>query len=81
MDPIAIVAIATLATGFAGLLLRYGFRSKCSHVSLLWGCCDVTRDGAQENAEEQMQIKAVKNGVDISKIFEPNLDNKKSPIK
>ena len=80
MDPIVIVAIATLATGFAGLLLRYGFRSKCSHVSLLWGCCDVTRDGAQENAEEQMEIEALKSGVDISKIFEPNLD-KKSPIK
>ena len=80
MEPIAIVAIATLATGFAGLLLRYGFRSKCSHVSLLWGCCDVTRDGAQENTEEQMEIEALKSGVDISKIFEPNLD-KKSPIK
>ena len=80
MDPIVIVAIATLATGFAGLLLRYGFRSKCSHVSLLWGCCDVTRDGAQENAEEQMEIEALKSGVDISKIFEPNLD-KKSAIK
>ena len=80
MEPIAIVAITTLATGFAGLLLRYGFRSKCSQVSLLWGCCDVTRDGAQENAEEQMEIEALKSGVDISKIFEPNLD-KKSPIK
>ena len=81
MEAIVIVAIATLATGFAGLLLRYGFRSKCSHVSLLWGCCDVTRDGAQENAEEQMEIEAVKNGVDVNKLFESNLDNKTSPIK
>ena len=80
MEPIAVVAIATLATGFAGLLLRYGFRSKCSHVSLLWGCCDVTRDGAQENAEEQMEITAAQNGIDVSKIFDPNID-KNLPIK
>ena len=56
MDPIAIIALATLATGFAGLLLKYGFRSKCSHVSLLWGCCDVTRDAEAENQEEKLEL-------------------------
>ena len=56
MDPIAIIALATLATGFAGLLLKYGFRSKCSHVSLLWGCCDVTRDPEAENTEEKLEL-------------------------
>ena len=38
MDPILIATIATLSAGFAGLALKYAFRSKCSHVSLFWGC-------------------------------------------
>ena len=72
MDPILIATIATLTAGFAGLALKYAFRSKCSHVSLFWGCCDVTRDAEAENVEEQLEIQAAQNGVDISKIFDEN---------
>ena len=45
MDPLTITIIATLSTGFAGLILRYSFRSKCSHVVCCYGLISIDRDG------------------------------------
>ena len=66
MDPILIATLATLATGFAGLMLRYSFRSKCSDVSLCWGALHIIRDTKAENEEEKIELDHGVNLNDIS---------------
>jgi len=65
IDPILIAILATLATGFAGLLLKYAFRSKCTDVNILWGCCRIKRDTDAENEEEKLELE---HGVNV---FDP----------
>jgi hypothetical protein len=55
MDDSLIYGIATLATGLIALLVRYGFKSKCSNVSLCFGLIQVERDITQEIVEQKIE--------------------------
>jgi len=55
MDDSLIYGIATLATGLIALLVRYGFKSKCSNVSLCFGLIQVERDIEQEIVEQKIE--------------------------
>ena len=63
MDPILVVTLATLAFGFGGLVLKYVFRSKCEHVSLMWGCCSVVRNVVIEEECEKIELD---HGINLS---------------
>lgn len=67
MDPVVISIVATLATGFAGLVLRYAFRSKCTQVDVCFGCLKIVRDADAETAEEKLELEHNINLSDISK--------------
>lgn len=55
MDDSLIYGIATLATGLIALLVRYGFKSKCSNVSLCFGLIKIERDIEQEIEEQKIE--------------------------
>ena len=56
MDPILVISLATLSFGFGGLIVKYVFRSKCEHVSLMWGCCSVDRNVIVEEHCEKIEL-------------------------
>ena len=57
IDPVVIIAMLTVFGGLATIGMRNGFRSKCTSVNMLWGCCVVTRSPEEENAEEKMELE------------------------
>jgi len=63
MDPILVSVICGFSVTFAGLMLKYAFRSKCSHVNLCWGCVAIERDPEAENKEEQIELD---HGINLS---------------
>jgi hypothetical protein len=42
-NDIFFISIGTTAFIFFGTLVKYAFRSKCSDISLLWGCIKIHR--------------------------------------
>ena len=66
MDPLTITIIATLSTGFAGLILRYSFRSKCSHVVCCYGLISIDRDVDVEEQCEKLELEHNINTDDIT---------------
>ena len=55
MDDSLIYGIATLGVGLLALIVKYGFKSKCSDVSLCFGLIHIQRDIEQEIQEQKME--------------------------
>jgi len=55
MNDSLIYGIATLFTGLVALLVRYGFKSKCSNISLCFGLINIERDIEQEIEEQKIE--------------------------
>lgn len=55
MDDSLIYGIATLGVGLIALIVRYGFKSKCSDVSLCFGLIHIQRDIEQEIEEQKIE--------------------------
>jgi hypothetical protein len=54
MDDSLIYGIATLSVGLLALIVKYGFKSKCSDVSLCFGLISVKRNIEQEIVEQKL---------------------------
>jgi len=57
MDGTLVYGLATLGAGILGLLVRYSFRSKCTDVSMCFGCFRIQRDVNAELEEEKIETK------------------------
>jgi hypothetical protein len=57
MDNTLVYGLATLGVGVAGLVIRYGFKSKCSDVSLCCGLLAIKRDVESEVKAEQIDLE------------------------
>ncbi len=57
MDSTLIYAIATLGFGFLALVVKYGFKSKCSDVKLCCGLIRIKRDTEAENRCEEKELE------------------------
>lgn len=55
MNESLIYGIATLGAGVLALVVRYGFKSKCSDVSLCFGLIHIQRDIEHEIEEQKME--------------------------
>jgi len=55
MNDSLIYGIATLGVGLLALIVRYGFKSKCSDVSLCFGLIHIQRDIQQEIIEQKIE--------------------------
>ena len=51
------LAIASMGITFAGLLLRYILKSKCSHISLCWGFVACDRNVALEEQLDELKVR------------------------
>lgn len=56
MNSTLILSLATLGCGVLGLLIKYGFKSKCSDVNLCFGLCKVHRDIENEIKAEEIEL-------------------------
>jgi hypothetical protein len=68
MNDSLIYGIATLFTGLVALLVRYGFKSKCSNVSLCFGLIKIERDIEQEIVEQKMEENSPKRELSLQNI-------------
>jgi hypothetical protein len=50
-----IYGISIAGMGLIGLMIRYGFRSKCNDVSLCFGLIHIQRDIQNELEEQKME--------------------------
>jgi hypothetical protein len=57
MNDTLIYGLGSLAIGLIGLLIRYSFKSKCSDVSILWGCLAIHRNIEEEIKEQQLEAQ------------------------
>lgn len=57
MDNTLIYGLATLGVGFLGVVVRYGFKSKCSDVSICCGLLSVKRDIEAEVKEDIKEME------------------------
>lgn len=57
MDNTLIYGLATLLCGILGLVIRYGFKSKCTYVSMCFGLIAIKRDVIAELNEEKMELE------------------------
>ena len=57
MDNTLIYGLATLGCGILGLVIRYGFKSKCTDVNMCCGLLAIKRDVNAEIEEEKMELQ------------------------
>lgn len=57
MNDTLIYGIATMGFGFLAVLVRYGFKSKCSDVSIFCGLISIKRDINGEVKSEKMELE------------------------
>ncbi len=57
MDTTLIYGIATMGFGFLAIVVRYGFKSKCSDVKLCCGLISIKRDTELENRCEEKELE------------------------
>lgn len=55
MNDSLVYGIATLGVGLLALIVKYGFKSKCSDVSLCFGLIHIQRDIEQEIVEQKIE--------------------------
>lgn len=65
MDNTLIYGLATLGCGILGLVIRYGFKSKCTDVSMCCGVIAIKRDVNAELEEEKLELE---NGIKEDKV-------------
>jgi len=65
MDNTLIYGLATLGCGILGLVIRYGFKSKCTNVQMCFGLLAIQRDVQAEIEEEKIELQ---NGVKEDKV-------------
>ena len=53
--------ISIAGIGLLGLIIRYGFKSKCSDVSCCFGCLKIRRDTEAEIKEEEIDHRINRN--------------------
>jgi hypothetical protein len=56
MNDTLLYGLATMGFGFLAVLVRYGFKSKCSDVSLCCGLLTIRRDIQGEVKAEQIEL-------------------------
>ena len=56
MDATLIYGLVSIGAGVVVLLIKYGFKSKCSNVSLCFGLIKIERDIEQEIEEQKMEM-------------------------
>ena len=61
MNDSLLYGIATLGAGVLALVIRYGFKSKCSDVSLCFGLIHIQRDIEKEIEEQKMENGRIDN--------------------
>lgn len=44
MNDTLLYSLCTLGVGFLVIVVRYSFKSKCTNVSVCFGCCEFERD-------------------------------------
>jgi hypothetical protein len=64
MNGTLILSLATLGAGVLGLIVKYGFKSKCSDVNICFGLCLVHRDIENEVKSEEIEITHDKKPLD-----------------
>lgn len=57
MDNTLIYGLGTLLCGILGLVIRYGFKSKCTDVNMCCGMIAIKRDVNAELEEEKMELE------------------------
>lgn len=55
MDPTLTYGLVSIGAGVIVLLIKYGFKSKCSDVSLCFGLISVKRNIEQEIEEQKIE--------------------------
>jgi len=55
MDNTLVYGLGSLLVGLLALLIKYGFKSKCSNVSLCFGLIKIERDIEQEIEEQKIE--------------------------
>ena len=75
MDPLTITILASISAGFAGLILRYSFRSKCSHIGCCFGLVQIDRDVKTEEECTKMELDHNINNDDITPASAPKYRN------
>lgn len=57
MNDTLIYGVATLGAGVLGLIVKYGFKSKCSDVALCFGFITIKRDTDAEIEAEKNELQ------------------------
>lgn len=57
MNDTLVYGLATLGVGVLGILIKYGFKSKCSDVSLCFGLLAIKRDTEAEIVAERNELE------------------------
>lgn len=68
IDGTLLYGIVTLGCGFLALCVRYAFKSKCSNVTICYGCVTLERDVRAE-------IELEENGIGQSPKRQQSFDN------
>ena len=55
MDNTLVYGLGSLLVGLLALLIKYGFKSKCSDVSLCFGLITIKRDIEHEIEEQKIE--------------------------
>ena len=71
-----VYSLSIAGLGFAGLVVRYCFRSKCSEVSCCFGFFKIERDIEREVIEQQEQIDINNSKMKIKKKESDDIEEK-----
>ena len=67
VDNTLIYGLGTLFVGVLGVLIRYGFKSKCSDVSICFGMLKIKRDTGAEVQAERNELELRQSGTPIDR--------------
>lgn len=56
MDNVLLLSVVSVGSALIGLLIKYGFKSKCSDISICFGLLNIKRDTASELEERNLEI-------------------------
>lgn len=68
MDSTLIYGLATMGVTFLAVVVRYGFKSKCTEVGLCYGLLSIKRDTTAEVRAEEKELEFGIGRQDSSKI-------------
>lgn len=67
VDNTLIYGLGTLFVGVLGVLIRYGFKSKCSDVNICCGLLQIKRDTGAEVQAERNELELRQSGTPIDR--------------